>query len=168
MSGPTDRPSHLDQLLEPSLSDGTRATSIYSARAGFMVAFFGGGLASSIFGALNSRRLGRLGEDAWLYALGMLFFAGAAVAAGYAVAAGVDFATLGEDARRQGSALRILSRALGLGFFGLVFLRHRRFYKATELAGEDAPSPWLPGLGCIAAATLISLVLAGIGAVIGG
>jgi hypothetical protein len=50
--------------------------------------------------------------------------------------------------------------------YGLFYLRLRRFYKAAEIAGDAAPSPWLPGLGAIAAGIAINFAAVALGVVL--
>ncbi len=156
----------LDSLLRPTLQDGVRAVSIYSVRAGFFVAFLGGPMAAVIFGALNSQRLGRLGKDAWLYAFGGIVFTAFAIGIGYLSATGGFGAGSQEAVREQTRTLRTVSQALGLAFFGLVFLLHRRFYKAAEMAGQESPSPWIPGVAASVVGGAVSLGLVAAGAAI--
>ncbi len=161
MSQSQSKARQLDALLQPSLQQGVGAVSIYSVRAGFMVAFFGGFFAAVLFGALNSQRLGRLRTDAWLYALGTLAFGAYTIALGHAIASeGATAEWLAENSR----GLRIANRAASLAFFGIIFLVHRRFYKAAELAGENSLSPWLPGIAACVVGTVIAVALAGAGA----
>ncbi|MEZ4331765.1 MAG: hypothetical protein R3F35_08415 [Myxococcota bacterium] len=151
----------LDGLLEPSLRAETVGPVPYSVRASFMVAFFGGIYAILYFTWLNSRRLGRLRRDVWL--LGSLAVAWTLVLVWIVVASldGEVPAWLGEprDAMR---ALRIASRALSLGVFGLIYLRLRVCFKAAELSGREAPDPWRPGLTAVAVGTLVSLAVAAV------
>lgn len=150
-----------ESLLEPTLGKGSGATAIYSVRAGFFVAFFGGPFAILIFSALNSRRLERLGRDAWIYGmLGLVAVAFVVALTPIAVSSPPEWLAaavgwLGEGSR----AVRNASRILALLFFGAVFLLHRAFHKAAQLQGLDAPSPWLPGLGAVLAGGVLSMAI---------
>ena len=151
--------SKLEGLLEPSLAGGSGARAIYSLRACFFVAFFGGPFAILLFAGLNSRRLGRLAADAWIYAVGAIVtvvfiaFAFQGLDSGTAPA---WLSALGEGPR----ATRVATRILAMALFGVVFLAHRRFYKAADLSGEDPPSPWLPGIGATLVGALLSIAIA--------
>lgn len=159
-----DATNGIDHLLEPSLGDRGGGASIFSVRAGFFVAFFGGGFAAVIFGVLNSRRLNRLAQDWWIYVLGAIVFGAAAVCTGHQLG-GVPLDSLATaEGRDRARVLRMASRALALGYFGLIFLRHRRFHKAMELSTEDPPSPWVPGIAAAAAGAAITFPLAMLGA----
>ena len=156
----------LDALLQPTLGDRVKATSIYSVRASFMVAFFGGPFAAVIFGGLNSRRLGRLGKDAWLLILGLLGFCAYTAAIGYGLDAfGFEASSSSTElTREQSRTFRMIARVLGLAFFGGIFLLHRPFHKAAELVREDSPSPWGPGIAASLVGGLISVAMFGLGA----
>ena len=62
-----------------------------------------------------------------------------------------------EDPKR---ARRFVMRILALLFFGLMYLVHRRFYKASELAGEDSPNPWRAALCVIGITVVIHILVA--------
>lgn len=153
-------PGGLTQLLEPSLRSDPGEGVPYSVRATFMVAFFGGVYAILWFSWLNSRRLGRAKEDAWLYAHVALVWT---VAMGWWVHAILDGslpAWLGRDDDSQRS-VRLVSRGIALAVFGVIHLRLRRFFKAAELSGQEAPSPWQAGLTAVALGTVVTMAVGG-------
>lgn len=154
----------LEGLLLPSLAENVGLVSLYSARANFMVAFFGGPYAAILMSYLNSRRLGRARVDAWVYALLTLLWSGAivwlcATGNGKGVAA---VSLFGSESR----ALRYGARAIALAVCGVLYLRLRRFYVAGQVAGGDSPSPWKAGLGVVAASTLLTLGATAVGLVL--
>ncbi len=157
----------LEALLTPSLGARSGANSLYSVRASFFVAFFGGPVAALIFGFLNSRRLGREREDGWLYGVIALPLIVLLVWLGYAASADELPAWLGTT-KEASSLRRFLPRALALLIFGGIYLRLRPFFKAAELSGQPAPDPWRPGLVTVAAATAINVAAAGAGVVLAG
>jgi len=97
-------------------------------------AFFGGALAVACMGALNSRRLGRLKPDTlWLMPM--------AVAAIATMAFAYSLALSGTD--DQGLS-RIPNRAIGFLLVGVLYLAHRRAFRAMKFLGLDVPSPIVP------------------------
>ena len=146
-----DRPP-LEDLLQPSLQHGQLRRPPYSVRAGFFVAFFGGLLAAVGFAALSSLRTDRVARDAPV--LGLLAAAGVALSVwlGYASAAGTlpgFISAFGGE--KQGA--RLFVRALAVAGFGAIYLRQRDMHVTRELRGQDAPSPWGPGIiACVAGA----------------
>jgi hypothetical protein len=149
--------SEIESLLEPSLGSG--AGTIYSLRACFFVAFLGGPLAILLFSALNSRRLGRLARDAWVYALGGLVTVAFLVALAPVAVEGTPpewLGWIGGDGKR---GLRNASRLLALLLFGGLYLLHRPFHRAARLRGLDAPSPWVPGIAATLAGGAVTVGL---------
>src|SRR5687768_8037512 len=80
--------SQLDSLLQQSLGQARPHEPLYSVRANFFVAFFGGVYATLIFSFLNSRRLGRTRDDAALYLLLAAAWTAAVVVVAHLHAAG--------------------------------------------------------------------------------
>lgn len=161
------RGGDLDALLQPTLGGQRSAAALYSVRASFMVAFFGGVYASLLFSFLNSRRLGRTREDGWLYALIAGLWTAFLAWGGYALA--LDqlpdwLAPTGQHARD----FRYIARACALLVFGGIYLRLRRFFRAADLAGMEAPSPWKPGLLVSAVAFGLNFAALAIGATLAG
>lgn len=146
----------LSALLEPSLRGEAPARPLYSIRAGFLVAFFGGPYAALIFASLNSRRAGRLTADLkWWLALGALWTG----ALWWMMPATL---TSGPPALRffVPSELRVLVRICGLLTFGVVCLVHRALQRASTLREDAPPSPWLPGVGALLAALALTAAVA--------
>jgi hypothetical protein len=157
--------AELDALLQPSLARAEHA-ALYSVRANFLVAFFGGVYATLIFSSLNSRRLGRARTDAALY-LGIAAAWTATVAwCGYLLASGQwpDWLLLTGSAGRDA---RHIGRAVSLAVFGLLYLRLRPFYTAAQLGGRQAPSPWKAGLLAVAASAALTWLIGALGASLG-
>lgn len=140
-------PGAVDTLLQPSL-ERAPARPIYSVKATFFVAFFGGPLAVTLFSALNSKRLGRLRRD--LPAYGVAVVTVAAVAFLYAeLALDGSLFQLGTEARQEFTRhYRWLSRGNAVVFCGAFYLLHRQAHRAQALLGQDPPSPWRAGIAC--------------------
>lgn len=155
MSERTAHAAELDALLEPSLSQTRVHVPPYSVRAGFFVAFFGGVYATLAWSALNSRRLGRLRADAWLYVVLALIWTAVTMWLGYADASRSLPSWLSQTGE-AGRGLRYLLRALSLAVFGLGYWRLRRFYTAAAFSDEAAPNPWKVGLGCVLMAAALT------------
>jgi len=156
----------LEHLLQPTLSVTRAVSPIYSTRAGFIVAFFGSGFASVIMTLLNVRRLGRLSQDLAMVVAGALFFTLVYVGSGYLAATGGSLPLVGEVKTHQ-REVRYLLRGLALAYFGLTYLRHQRFYRAQDLAGNDPPSPWVAGIAACVAAVALSFAFGSLGAWLG-
>jgi hypothetical protein len=157
--------AELEALLQPSLA-GTEHAALYSVRANFLVAFFGGVYATLIFSFLNSRRLGRARTDAALY-LGIAVVWTATLAwSGYLLAADQwpDWLVLTGSAGRDA---RHVARAVSLAVFGLLYLRLRPFYTAAQLGGRESPSPWKAGLLAVALSAALTWLIGALGASLG-
>lgn len=145
-------------LFEPSLDAKPPPRPLYSVQANFFVAFFGGVYGASLFTALNSRRMGRLREDLWLPCLasaawtGFVYWATKSTVEGTAPEWLTFLGAGGRTVRRLGSAL-------GLAILGVHYGVRRRVYRAQAMSGVDPPSPWLPGLACVGAAIVLSLIV---------
>jgi hypothetical protein len=126
----------LEALLEPRLTHDAPA-SLYSARAGFLVSFFGGPASALAFGGLNAWRLRRLKTDSWILVLGVTAYLGAAV---FLVDSGrtVDVSGVLLDK----SDVRRVFQALGVALFGIFYFCHRRYLRAMTLA-DVPPRPGL-------------------------
>ena len=161
-------PGTLDSLLEPSLQ-GPPPEPLYSVRANFLVAFFGGVYAAALFGALNAQRMGRLARDVWIYALVATTWSAVGVWAGYAIMTETLPGWLSEVdvGGRPGRTLRFAGRAVSLALFGSMYLRQRVCFKAQELAGVTPAGPWRAALVCSAVSIVLSMAMFGIGAVLG-
>jgi hypothetical protein len=139
-----------EELLRPTLGTGAAARPLYSPRASFFVAFFGGPVAAILFAALNSFRLRRLPRDLPIYGVGLAVFVATVVwlLGTESGAALLDWIRAGEAERR---GLRLSQRMLALAFWGAFHLRHRAFQRNAELMGVAAPSPWVAGVACVLA-----------------
>lgn len=157
----------LHHLLRPTLEAAAAVHQpLYSVRAGFLVAFFGGVHATLAFSALNSRRANRLAKDLWIYLLAGVAWAAALIVAGHGIASGglpewLDLAGTPQRTVRWGG------RLVALGLFGLVYLRHRPLIKAQELLGDDPPNPWPAGLVVAGLSIVLTLALVAVGAALG-
>lgn len=137
-------PAH---LLQPSISpQGT--FSVYSPRATFMTAFFGGPFAAVLIHALNMKRLGRWRVQAPALAaalvVALLFSVYQAVAM-----ARPHLLPFGDavPANSANGTLRILARVVALVVWGALYLRFRTLYRASQLAAEHPPG-FKAGLAC--------------------
>jgi len=132
----------MSDLLEPTLTRERAPVALYSMRSGFWVAFLGGPAATAIYTALNSRRLGRLARDLWLYIGGVAL----AYAALYLATLFEPFDLAADEGRRNA---RLLSRGLALALWGGYFLRLRPHYRAMEVMGTAPSPPWKAAVTCI-------------------
>jgi hypothetical protein len=157
----------LDALLQPSLMQSGQAPALYSVRASFLVAFFGGVYAALLFCWLNVRKLNRTRQDAVFFVALALLWTG--LLGWFAYATALDqvpsWLSFTGNTARDG---RYLGRIAGMLAFGLVYLRLRRFFKAAQLAGMAPPSPWKPALIIIAASAALTFVVAAVGAMLAG
>jgi hypothetical protein len=152
----------LDELLKPSLSSPRDVRSLYSVRASFLVAFFGGVYAAIVMGVANSLRAQRLPRDLPLYLAAFvawtifLLWYTRALALGELPAWSLWF---GKPAK----TLSVMGRALALAFFGIVYTRQRTLFRAAEALGVDSPSPWKVGLVACALSLAATLLVSAIG-----
>jgi hypothetical protein len=146
-----------DDLLQPTLGQrDSPATSIYSAQTGYVASFFGGPLAGATVALANAYRLKRLRSD-WL--LGPLALA--------ATAGPMWWWYRGDAARwvtahAGGGAGEVLLRLLGLGFFALVYGRHRQYYRNMAFLGLTPPSGWLIGIAAVGGGLAVNYALAAV------
>ncbi|HET8938117.1 MAG TPA: hypothetical protein VFN67_31960 [Polyangiales bacterium] len=147
----------LAALLQPSFA--RPREPIFSARAGFLVAFFGGVHATLIFSFLNSRRLGRERTDAWWYALLALAGTAAIAVLAYLVESHQlpSWLVWSSDARRD---VRTYSRACALVVFAVSYFRLRPYYTAAALSGHAPPNPWKAGIAASVAGAVITFCTA--------
>lgn len=156
----------LDDLLKPSLSSARDVRSLYSVRANYLVAFVGGVYASIGMGVANSLRAKRLRRDWPLYLVALVGWTAFVFWYARETALGTPPAwagLLGAHPR----TLNVITRALALAFFGVVYLRHQTLFRAAAALGVDAPSPWKAGLIVCGLATVITLGVGAIGASLG-
>lgn len=157
----------VEHLLRPTLAAAPLRRPLYSVRAGFFVAFFGGVYATIGFSALNSSRAGRLAKDLWIYLLVAAAWSALMIAVGYGIAADNLPGWL-DVAGKPGRTVRFAGRGLALAVFGMVYLRHRPLIKAQELLGDEPPpNPWPAGLLTAVAAMVLTLLFGWIGAALG-
>jgi hypothetical protein len=144
-----------EDLLQPELGGGRDHVPLYSARAGFYVAFLGGPIAIALFSALNSKRLGRLHKDIYVYllvsiaALSFLVFG----------ANNLELFSFGSSNDNPRRNLRLAFQLVGLLSFGLYYLMHKRNYRSEQIFGESPPSPWSAGILCTLGAIAISFAV---------
>jgi hypothetical protein len=155
MAAPETNP--LDALLQPTLATAP-AKRPYSVRACYLVAFFGGSFAITIFGALTARRMGTLSKDLWLFAAtAVLSVVGLYWATDAAVHHQLPAWLSGLGKPTQ--TLRYMFRAFGLAVVGVFYLMRRDIWRAAQLNG-DAPSPWQMGIFSIVVSTLVAMGVA--------
>jgi hypothetical protein len=140
-----------EKLLTPELPRVAAGKPMYSVRAGFMVAFFGGPIAATLFSALNSLHRNRLWKDLPVYVAGLTLAVGLLV---YALFEPEAFWFNASDTGL--GSFRYVFRALGLVLFGAYYLLHKQLYRAEEFLGDKPPSPWRAGIACFLLGSLIS------------
>ena len=141
----------LDALLEPSLEQDQAARPIYSVKAMFFVAFFGGPLGVTFFSALNSKRLGRLRRDLPIFAAAVLAIAAAVYLYAELAFEGGMLALAADRRQELVRHYRWLSRGIAILLCGAFYLLHRGAHRAQALVGDDPPSPWRAGIACAVA-----------------
>jgi hypothetical protein len=147
-----------EDLLTPSLSGAEVRRGMYSSRAMFLVAFIGGPVASTLFGAVNAQRLGTLGRDSpWLIALGVGAVTCTAWIGRNASSPFWSFAILDDQVD---SAHRLELRIAGLIASGLVFQLHRKAFRAAQWVGAKPANAVPAGVTCVTLAALIGYALA--------
>lgn len=145
-----------DDLLQPTLGQrDTPAASIYSARAGYVASFFGGPLAGATIALANAYRLKRLRSD---WPLGLIAIAATAAPMWWWFRGGAQWVAV----HAGGGASEILLRALGLGFFALVYGWHRQYYRNMTFLGLTPPSGWVIGIVAVAAGVAVEIGLAAV------
>ncbi len=153
----------LDDLLTPSLASARDVRSLYSVRACFLVAFFGGVYGAVVMGVANSLRAQRLLRDWPLYLLAVLAWTAFLWWYTRAVFLGAP-PPWAELFGKPSRTLSYVGRAVGLACFGLIYLRHRVLFRAAETLGVAAPSPWKIGILAVAVGAVATAGLAAIGA----
>jgi len=154
----TGTESPIAALLTPSLSSAV-VQPLYSVRALFFTAFFGGGAAGLWLSYLNARRLRRQRKDAvYLLLLGAVW-----------LAFQVDLILLTRDGVLLGAAWgntgrggRALTHLAALLVAGVAFLPHRPFHRAMQVAGMSPASPWLAVLASVGVGLLTNLLAIGL------
>lgn len=130
-------------LLAPILDDERPPEPLYSARAEFFTAFFGGPFAILILSSLNARILGRLNKDMWRYVLGAIIALCAVVGVTWLGMTDAPPQWYAEFVGDQGSrATRWISRGFALILWAALWWPYRRYHKAAELMGIGPRSPW--------------------------
>ena len=144
----------LGDLLQPSLGrDDSPATAIYSLRAGFLTAFFGGPLAAAVVALVNAHRLNRLRAD---WPIGLLGIALTFGLAWWQVRAGGD-AWL--NALMGPSATLYAVRIAGLALFGAVYAMHRTYYRGMSVLGIKPPNGLALGAVAVVAGIAVNIPL---------
>ncbi len=146
---------HQRDLLEPTLAHAPPTRPLYSPRAGFFVAFFGGPFAAVGLGALNSRRIGKLQRERWLLLALALLWAVLFSALQSPHVAGLLPAWLTTP-----RSVRYATQIAGLACYGLIHQLHKQAQAAAALRDQPAPSAWLPGLATVVSAWALTFVLA--------
>jgi hypothetical protein len=144
-----------DDLLQPTLGrHDSPATSIYSARTGYIASFFGGPLAGAAIALVNAHRLNRLGMD---WPLGLLAAVVTALQTWWWFRGGGGPWVIAHLGR---SAQGLVFRGLGLGFFALVYAWHRQYYRNMALFGLTPPSGLMIGVAAVAGSLAVNFGLA--------
>ncbi|MCP3981153.1 MAG: hypothetical protein GY716_17785 [bacterium] len=147
--------------MEPSLATAKASEPLFSVRANFLLAFFGGIYASAILCSLNSKRAGRLARDVWIPIVVCVAYSAFIVWYGRAFFT-ETLPDLGEWLTPK-EAARYLARIVALGMFGVMYLRLREHFKVQALNGIEPPNPWPWALGSIGISIVLSIALFGIG-----
>jgi len=135
-----------DDLLRPTLSEYRQSPALYNSTGMALAAFFGGPLGAGVYGAANTFRLGRLSQDLPL----LLALVAAAFLLPYELhRLGVMQPIAGFLDSGPQRSFEILLRALGLGCFGAIYLMHRRFFRAAQVAGAESLQGWIPGIAAV-------------------
>jgi hypothetical protein len=148
----------MNDLLKAELSTEGSGRSLYSSKALFFTAFFGGPIAVVLLSALNSRLLNRLKSDLIFYFLaGFLIFAFLY----YVIvvpenAQGIKW--LGEF-RRANPVFKYGPRVIALIFWVISYALHRKFHKAIAIMGLKPMKPWVPGIICTIVGGIIQIGL---------
>ena len=139
---------NIEHLLQPTLSIKEQRVPIFSVRAGFFTAFFGGPLAVTLLSALNSRRLKRLKKDLILYFIGISGFL-VYLFILLDIPQGVNISEWMSSQRRENMVYKYGSRGLGLVFWAVYYYLHKQYYKTMSLFDMEPPNPWTSAILCI-------------------
>jgi len=152
----------MENLLKPELAVEDSAQSIYSSRALFFTAFFGGPLALIFLAAKNSKMLNRLQTDIMIYIgaiIGFIVFLYFVIVVPEN-AEGLKW--LGEY-RRANPVFKYGPRALALVFWSIVYALHRPYHKAMTVMGLEPLRPWGQAILCSIIGAIIQMgILLGI------
>jgi hypothetical protein len=149
---------NLEHLLQPTLSSEEQRVPIFSVRACFFTAFFGGPLAVILLLALNSNRLKRLKNDLFFYLVGTL----ASLVYLFIILdipEGADVSEWLVSQRHENMFYRYGSRGIGLFFWAAYYYLHKQYYKTMSLFDMEPPNPWIPAIICILAGGLLQFLL---------
>jgi hypothetical protein len=145
-----------DDLLQPTLGRrGSPATSIYSAQTGYVVSFFGGPLAGATIALANAYRLKRLRTD---WPLGLLAITATVGPMWWWFRGGAQWIAV----HAGGGTREAVFRALGLGFFALVYGWHRQYYRNMTFLGLTPPSGWLIGIAAVVGGIAVDVGIAAV------
>lgn len=139
---------NLEHLLQPTLSSEEQRVPIFSVRACFFTAFFGGPLAVTVLSALNSKRLTRLKKDLIFYFIGMAVF----LVYLFILLDIPEDANISEwmsSQRRENMIYKYGSRGLGLIFWAVFYYLHKQYHKTMSLFDMEPPNPWVSAIICI-------------------
>ena len=124
--------------------DDAQGKALYSVRACVIVAFFGGPIAITLFSLLNSRLIGRLRKERWLFAGAFLISIALYL---YIFQFFPDISSFSEymQQRRSSSFMRLYPKILAMllcaGFYAL----HLRYHRAMQFSGNAPLKPWTSG-----------------------
>jgi hypothetical protein len=149
----------MQNLLNPTLSPETSHQRIYSQRALFFVAFFGGPLALLLLNALNSNKLNRLRRDLLPYLIALSLYVALLSVIIWSAPEGVSVWKWIAAQRRENFFFKYAPRIFALILWGGFAFLHRPFHKAAQLLGDDPPSPWRAALSCFAVAMVADIAL---------
>lgn len=139
---------NLEHLLQPTLSTEEQKVPIFSVRACFFTAFFGGPLAITLLSALNSNKLKRLKQDLIFYFVSISAFL-IYLFIILDIPEGADISEWTATQRRENILYRYGGKGLGLLFWMAYYYLHNQYYKTMSLFDMEAPNPWIPAIICI-------------------
>lgn len=156
-----------EDLLQPVLSTVDNKIPIFSVRACFLTAFFGGPVAIILFSATNSYKLKRLKDDLIFYLLG------AVILSLYLyiildVPEQADITNWMIKQRKENLFYKYGGRVLALFFFFGYNYMHKHYHKALEIFAIPTPNPWKAAIICVVLGGGIQFILAMIVLIIRG
>lgn len=144
----------IEGLLKPSLSEDDKPVAFYSFFAHMMVAWFGGVIAIVPFCIMNLVNA-KLWRQHTTLVSGMIVFALLTSIIMVLAALGM-VAIPGLDADQSvTSQLRLYNKILATVTLGVFYLRFQRYFKASNLSGDNQPKPWIPAIVCVLSGVLL-------------
>lgn len=139
---------NIEHLLQPTLSNKEQRVPIYSVRACFFTAFFGGPFAITLLSALNSNKLKRLKNDLRFYFLGTFVYL-VYLFIILDIPEGANVSEWVNIQRRENMFYRYGSRVMALIYWAVYYYLHKQFYKMMDIFDTVPPNPWKTAIICI-------------------